>query len=138
MALNAVTAQHTKVCCAVCGAYGLWGYVVSLEWEVLDLVPVHVCPTCLAKWEPKARRLRVLKCKSWDLLNGRGSRRSPDLRAGFVSLEMTPYVGASLMRTLWSVEGFNLEPKLSKGLVVMWLQARGEIKTRQRRQSAGR
>lgn len=138
MALNAVTAQHTKVCCAVCSAYGLWGNVVTFTWDYLDLSPVHVCPSCLARWEPRARRLRTLKCKSWDLVHGRGSRRSPDLQCGYVSLELAPYVGASLMRTLWSLEGVNLDSRVSKGLVVLWLQSRGEIKTKQRRQSAGR
>lgn len=128
MALGAITRQHTKVCCATCGAYGLWGYVVTLSWEWLPLEPVHVCPSCLSKWQHRARKLAKLGCKSWDLVNGRGSKKSPDLRAGYTSLEMTPYVGASLRQTLWDLDGREVDRIVTRGLVVMWLANRGDIK----------
>lgn len=135
MVLDAKAEQHTRVCCAVCGAYGLWGYVVSFRWEYLDLTDVHVCPGCLGRWAVRSRTLSQRGCKSWDLLNGRGSRKEPNLERGYVALDMTPYVGASLMRTLWDLNGRHMDQRVSKGLVVLWLSSRGEIKLRR---NAGR
>ena len=136
MALVAHSEHRTHVCCAVCSNFGLWGWVAVFQWEYVDLEPVHVCPQCLAYWKAKSTRLQRIGCQSWDMLEGHGSKQPANIERGYVALDVTPYLGASLMRTLWNAAGINTDRKRSTGLVVLWMMNRGQLK--QRRQSAGR